>query len=56
MSRSHHVNGTHLRGYSKTELNDMATDPDSILSQWMAKKIVIKTEEKGKKIKKQIPH
>ena len=55
MSRSHHANYTHLRGYSEKELDEMAKDPDSILHQ-LADKIKTKnTAREKRKLKKQIP-
>jgi hypothetical protein len=52
MSRSYHANTTHLRGYSKREIDEMANDPDSILHQ-LAEKSQTKTEvKKGRKARK----
>ncbi len=55
MSRSYHVNFTNLKGYSKKELDEMATDPNSILQQLADKSVNKKTEKKQRKIMKQTP-
>ena len=51
MSDSFHVNITHIRGKSAKELDEMAKDPDSLLSQWTLKKATKSAVRKSRKKK-----
>ena len=53
MSRSYHVNITHLRGYSKKAIDEMFNDPDSILSQRADKRHVKNSVKRARIIQKQ---
>jgi hypothetical protein len=54
MSRSYHVNYTHLRGYTATQVDEMAKDPDSILQQLAEKGSTKRRLKKVRKIIKQL--
>jgi hypothetical protein len=52
MSRSYHATFSQLRGTTKKQLNEMATDPDSILSELATKSQVKKSVKKRRKVSK----
>jgi hypothetical protein len=52
MSKSYHVTGKDLRGFTKKELKDMEDDKDSILHQYGEKSRVKKEVLKERKINK----
>jgi ElaB/YqjD/DUF883 family membrane-anchored ribosome-binding protein len=54
MSHSYHVNKSHFRRLSKNELDELASDPHSLLHQWAEKKVtkndVLKSRNNRKKV------
>jgi len=42
MSDSYHVTIRDFKGYTKKELDDMASDPDSLLTEWSKKRALKK--------------
>lgn len=52
MSRSIHTTNKDLKGVTKSELEEMANDPDSLLSDLAKKKALKKKVKKERKLKK----
>ena len=55
MSRSHHVTLKDLKGFSKTEIDEMENNPDSLLHQLADKRKTKKDVKEERKNKKNAP-
>jgi len=49
MSDSYHVTIRDFKGYTKKELDEMVSDPDSLLTEWSKKRALKKSIKKNRK-------